>query len=398
MKFISASAPRGMPASAPKICSKLPTAETSSFALLFVTMFGLVAGLRAAEPRAQPAAKSTAEKSAAAPLTPTSTSPTNATAPEEQGLKHKPAPTAPADTPKANFAAGSKSASTPEAKPDSAAALNAESSESAWPTGLESAKRRARGENRPLLVRAGASWCGPCRKLDEELAKPQIQQELRRWSLVYIDTDAAPEEALSLDISPIPAPRVVNARGKVVASSDGYLPADELLAWLRENFSRGGGTPNPLLTAKGSPDKGSVEKLVVLFQLADPLDREAAIRRLAPYPHAAAAATIDAFSKGKLATRLAILELLQEWKAPIANLDPWRPETVTPERQAALRKWAESLPSDSVAAAAALKPEEAADARRQLARLASFLTPRPTHWPSVLSGWAQDWRRWSRPS
>ena len=61
----------------------------------------------------------------------------------------------------------------PDDKPAAATA-----DELAWPTGLEAAKRRARTENRPLLVRAGATWCGPCRELDKEIAKADVQSEL----------------------------------------------------------------------------------------------------------------------------------------------------------------------------------------------------------------------------
>lgn len=263
-----------------------------------------------------------------------------------------------------NFAVRANGDDLPKAaenKPDAREAIS-------WPTGLDAAKRRALNENRPLLVRVGASWCGPCHKLDEEIAKPEVQDELKRWAIVYVDSDNSPDEVARLDVGPIPALRVIDQRGKVVAANDGYLPADELLTWLKKGFDRGAEGADPLLTAEGPPDAEAVGKLVGMLQQQDSVPREAAIRRLLPYPKASAEKSVEAFSRGKLATRLAVLELLHEWKAPSDGLDPWRPETLTAERQAALKKWAASA-ATKMDRPAQLDPLKADAARSDLIRL-----------------------------
>lgn len=79
--------------------------------------------------------------------------------------------------------------------------------------------------------------------------------------------------------------------------------------------------------------------VVLDFEDRSPVVREAAIRRLLPYPRRAAAATIDVFVHGNLSSRLCALELLRDWKAPIEEFDPWQPESLTPERLQALEHW-----------------------------------------------------------
>ena len=320
----------------------------------------LAAALSGAEPKIADDKKTQSDSTSTVPPFPP------ARTEESGGLKSKHKPEVNA---KSEASALDKSSDTAESSPDNKSG-SSKPAGAAWPTGLEAAKLRARNENHPLLVRAGATWCGPCKALEEELAEPQVQQELRRWTLVYIDVDAAPDEARSLNIGAIPALRLINARGKVVASLAGVEPTAELLAWLHENFDRAGGKVNPILVAKGAPTPGEVKKLLEMFQLPDPVDREAAIRRLGPFPKAAAGRAIEAMAKGKLSTRLAVLELLSQWKAPIAELDPWRPETVSPERTAALQKWADALPADAEFKPTPLTKAADADARRQLQRLA----------------------------
>ena len=83
----------------------------------------------------------------------------------------------------------------------------------------------------------------------------------------------------------------------------------------------------------------AVVRLVKQFEQRNPALREAAIRRLLPYPGVARPVVFKTFREGSLAARLAALEVLEQWKAPLAGLDPWRPETFTPERLAPLAQW-----------------------------------------------------------
>lgn len=83
----------------------------------------------------------------------------------------------------------------------------------------------------------------------------------------------------------------------------------------------------------------SVEQLVRRLESRDPIEREQAIARLVTMPEQAADAVIEALCTGELATRLAALDVLIEWQSPVGTLDPWRPETFTPENLDRLRQW-----------------------------------------------------------
>ncbi|MFI5456338.1 MAG: HEAT repeat domain-containing protein [Isosphaerales bacterium] len=208
-----------------------------------------------------------------------------------------------------------------------------------WLTDLAQGRAQAIRLRRPILVRVGAEWCPWCRKLDVEFARPEVQNALARWTLVELDADKAQAEVGSLAVGPIPALRVLTPAGRVLASRDGSLPARELIAWLEQNHEKAAEQPPAELTDSGAPSAVAVIRLVRQLDQSDALLREAAINRLGGYPNEAAAPVVAAFAGGSLQTRLAALELLATWNAPVAELDPWRPATVTEARLKELRDW-----------------------------------------------------------
>src|SRR5690606_806345 len=116
------------------------------------------------------------------------------------------------------------------------------------------------------LVRAGAVWCSWCRELEKELAAPELQNELARWALIYVDVDRPPKEARSLAFGPVPALRILSSSGRLVDSHDGYMEADDLLAWLKERYDAAAPA-----RAAGKPEALDAEALVV--ELVRDLDR-----------------------------------------------------------------------------------------------------------------------------
>jgi HEAT repeat protein/thiol-disulfide isomerase/thioredoxin len=207
-----------------------------------------------------------------------------------------------------------------------------------WLTSLDAGFEDARQNKRPILVDVGAEWCGWCKKLDEEIAKPALQAKLKDWTLVRLDADKDTAAVRKLAVGPIPALRVISASGRTVASHDGYLEADALIKWLDESRKGASGVTEILV---GEPkDAGEASAMVGLLGDADPLVREAAVHQLRRRPDLAGPKAVESFAKGSLAERLAVLELLTEWKAPLDGVDPWEPGSVTPARLEALRKWA----------------------------------------------------------
>jgi HEAT repeat protein len=224
-----------------------------------------------------------------------------------------------------------------------------------WIDSLAKGLTQSQKSRKPIFAVVGGKSCPYCRQLEGEMKKAAAQKELARWTLVALDVDASPDDARSLAVGPIPALRVLTPAGKSVASHDGTLADDDLVTWLQEQFDSAVGL-NPDLIAGDSLTPLNAIKLVKEFRRRDPAVREAAIRQLLPHPQVAAGPVTTAFTEGSLSTRLAAMELLESWKAPVQGVDPWRPETLTEERLKAINSWAEKL--DEAAASALKKPKE----------------------------------------
>ena len=252
----------------------------------------------------------------------------------------------------------------PATRPADAAALLP------WTNNLQDGIDDAQRRSRPIVVEVGAEWCGWCRKLEGEIAKPQVQAKLATWTRVRLDADKDGEVVRTLAVGPIPALRVLSPTGRVVASHDGYLPADELLAWLETNRLVAVAAKEAL---GGEPaDPAAAAALVLRLTDEDAVVREAVTRRLLRRPDVSAGKVVEAFAAGKLPQRLAALELLAAWGAPLDRLDPWVPASVTPQRVESLKKWADEIakaPPTTQQAGTTLSAAALAAARRDLAEL-----------------------------
>ena len=255
-------------------------------------------------------------------------------------------------------------------KPPGAPARPTEDRPPVWFETLARGTAEARKSERPIFLRAGGEDCRYCRAFEVELAKPEIQEELKRWTLVAIDVDESPGDARRMAVEAMPALRILTPAGKLVATREGFLPVADLADWLNEQFEAAAVPLNPELTEEGPPEAIAVTTLIREFKNRDAAIREAAVRRLLPYPEQAAAAVASAFSEGSLATRLAALELLEEWHAPVDGLDPWRPETLTAARLKSLADWGGSADrAAGLPARERLTHEESNNAAELLARM-----------------------------
>ncbi len=235
-----------------------------------------------------------------------------------------------------------------------------------WLKGLAAGREEATRLNRPILVRVGAEWCSWCRQEDREIAKGEVQDELRRWTLVSLDADRDEKEVQGLGVGPIPAFRVLTPDGRVVADREGYLPSKELTGWLGSNFDKATVTALDVLTETGEPSGVALVRLVRLFDRPEAVTREAVVLRLRDHPALAAPAVAEAFSKGPLQARLTALELLDDWRAPVEGINPWRPATLTDARLKGLRDWAEAAAKAGPSPRPAVTPERLAMAVRQI--------------------------------
>ncbi len=82
-----------------------------------------------------------------------------------------------------------------------------------------------------VLVKFGATWCGPCRQLDSELEE-LVPLAKGKAEIVMVDIDDEPGLARRYKISSIPR-LMLFQDGKKVHDSVGFVRADEMMSWIK---------------------------------------------------------------------------------------------------------------------------------------------------------------------
>ena len=268
-----------------------------------------------------------------------------------------------------------------------------------WHTTYAQALDEALQKQLPIVAEVGAEWCEWCRLLDLEIAKPQAQEKLAAWVRLKIDSDRDAETVRQLAVGPIPALRILTSGGRVVAAHNGFLNVQDLVAWLNDHYQQAVAVPAEQLAGNAPATSADVDALVKELTNPDAIVRETT-RRSAPDAVSRAACRPAAVSAlletGNLRQRLAALDLLHAWGAPVEGLDPWDSATFSKERLAGVKTWL-----NSPAAAAATQPEnltadQLSGARRDISTLlqaaneAEVQAPRErlgSHWvPAFDSG------------
>jgi len=107
-------------------------------------------------------------------------------------------------------------------------------------TDLEKATARATQQgDKPLVVMATATWCGPCRYFKKYvLHSPEVQQALRDVDFVMFDADRSAGSLRALGVRAFPTFVVVNPDQKPVAALTGAVRSSKFVDFLQW------GTPN----------------------------------------------------------------------------------------------------------------------------------------------------------
>ncbi len=101
------------------------------------------------------------------------------------------------------------------------------------PLSRDAALQQVKATGGVLVVRATASWCGPCQQMNRGTWRdPRVEQWFASNGLaVSLDVDAAPQEAQQLHITAVPT-LIAYVGGEEFDRAVGYRDADGLLAWL----------------------------------------------------------------------------------------------------------------------------------------------------------------------
>lgn len=115
----------------------------------------------------------------------------------------------------------------------------------AWRRSYKQAAEEARHRRRPILVKITATWCGPCRQMQQlTFTDERVQRRLRRdFVLLEVDADEHPELVADFKVEAYPTTLVVSPELTVVKRLTGFQSAGDLVSVLE------------LVRSKDAPDE-----------------------------------------------------------------------------------------------------------------------------------------------
>lgn len=116
----------------------------------------------------------------------------------------------------------------------SAQADEHEVSRLAWRRSYKQACDEARRRKRPILVKITATWCGPCRQMQQlTFTDERLRRRLRKdFVLLELDADENPDLITGFHVEAYPTTLVVSPELKVVSRMTGFKSAGDMISTL----------------------------------------------------------------------------------------------------------------------------------------------------------------------
>ena len=97
-----------------------------------------------------------------------------------------------------------------------------------WGTSLPAALQQAQTQSKPVIVDFFATWCGPCKMLEQTWADPQVSVVLSGFVTVKIDADEQPALAQQYNVTGLPTVVFLGPDGQEKHRQVGYMAAPEM--------------------------------------------------------------------------------------------------------------------------------------------------------------------------
>ncbi len=206
-------------------------------------------------------------------------------------------------------------------------------------TDYKSALSLAQLHQRPILVLFGAEWCTWCRQLEKELSKPEADVILRNWIIAKVDVDQNAEIAQKMSVSSLPALRILSTDQSVIDRQEGFMPLEELQAWLDSKQADADPAIQKILYDTNRISAKELPILIGFLGNRSPELRRAASQRVTSARSDCAGAVVDALRSGSLAQKLSAFDILTTWRAPLQGIDPWQPASISEQTVTPLIEW-----------------------------------------------------------
>lgn len=104
-----------------------------------------------------------------------------------------------------------------------------------WLHSLEQAQKMALATNKLILVDFFATWCGPCKKMDQESwSDPEVGKLASYFVPLKIDVDLKRTISRKYNIRGMPTLLILDGNGKIVFRQIGYMEKDEVMELLKK--------------------------------------------------------------------------------------------------------------------------------------------------------------------
>jgi thiol:disulfide interchange protein len=111
-----------------------------------------------------------------------------------------------------------------------------------WQPNYKTAIALGKRTGKPVFVDIYATWCGPCKMLDEfTYSDPRFIKESRNWVMVKVDAEKNRENmalAIRLGVEAYPTMALLSPKGKHITSYSGYWDAPSIVRELKANYKK----------------------------------------------------------------------------------------------------------------------------------------------------------------